>query len=354
MRAALRVGAYQLGWTRIPPHAAVSATVDVVRGPGRSVVNAVLRRVATDLGRGPVAWPDPATELSYPDWIVARLARDLGPASARAALVAMNRPASMTVRPDGYVQDRASQLVAAHVAPGPANGSSMCAPRRAARPPPWRPPPVGRPGGGGGPVARSGHDVAANAARLGRPDLAVVVADGIVPPWRPASFDRVLVDAPCSGLGVLRRRPDARWRVQPGDVPRLAGLQRRLLAAAVPLVRPGGVLVYSVCTLTREETADIDGWLARTAPALEPLPPPRRARGSEPAGGRCSSRRRPTPTACTFWPSGSRSSRVSRWFASPLRSSPPTSPPSAPRSTGSGPRPTGCTWTSWTATSCPT
>ncbi len=58
-----------------------------------------------------MAWPDPATELSYPDWIVARLARDLGPASARAALATMNRPAAMTVRPDGYVQDRASQLV---------------------------------------------------------------------------------------------------------------------------------------------------------------------------------------------------------------------------------------------------
>ncbi len=97
----------------------------------------------------------------------------------------------------------------------------------------------------------------------------------LLPPWRPGSFDRVLVDAPCSGLGVLRRRPDARWRVQPGDVPRLAALQRRLLsAAAVPLVRPGGVLVYSVCTLTREETRGIDGWLARTAPALEPLPCP--------------------------------------------------------------------------------
>jgi 16S rRNA (cytosine967-C5)-methyltransferase len=272
IRAALRVGAYQLGWTRIPPHAAVSATVDVVRGPGRSVVNAVLRRVATDLGRGPVAWPDPATELSYPDWIVARLARDLGPSSARAALVAMNRPASMTVRPDGYVQDRASQLVAAHVGARPGERIlDVCA----------------APGGkatalAGDPALVVAADlsparaatVAANAARLDVRDLAVVVADGVVPPWRPASFDRVLVDAPCSGLGVLRRRPDARWRVQPGDVPRLAGLQRRLLTAAVPLVRPGGLLVYSVCTLTREETAGIDGWLARTAPALQPLPPP--------------------------------------------------------------------------------
>jgi 16S rRNA (cytosine967-C5)-methyltransferase len=102
----------------------------------------------------------------------------------------------------------------------------------------------------------------------------VVVADGVSPPWRPGCFDRVLVDAPCSGLGVLRRRPDARWRVQPGDIPRLAGLQRRLVAAALPLVRPGAELVYSVCTLTREETSGIDNWLARTAPGLEPRPPP--------------------------------------------------------------------------------
>ena len=84
----------------------------------------------------------------------------------------------------------------------------------------------------------------------------------------------MLVDAPCSGLGVLRRRPDARWRVKPADVARLAVLQRDLLAAALPLVRPGGVLVYSVCTLTGEETRGIDGWLARTAPDAIPVPPP--------------------------------------------------------------------------------
>ena len=83
VRAALRVGAYQLGWTRIPPHAAVSATVDVVRGPGRVLVNAVLRRVAGRAGRRSGRLAGPATELSYPDWIVARLAQDLGPEPAR-------------------------------------------------------------------------------------------------------------------------------------------------------------------------------------------------------------------------------------------------------------------------------
>ena len=104
--------------------------------------------------------------------------------------------------------------------------------------------------------------------------MATVVADGLAPAWRSGCFDRVLVDAPCSGLGVLRRRPDARWRVRPDDVSRLAGLQKALLTAAIPLVRPGGVLVYSVCTLTRAETTLIDRWLADEHPELEPLTPP--------------------------------------------------------------------------------
>jgi 16S rRNA (cytosine967-C5)-methyltransferase len=273
VRSALRVGAYQLGWTRIPPHAAVSATVEVVRGPGRTVVNAILRRVATQLEAGPVAWPDPATELSYPDWIVAQLARDLGPQAARDALLTMNEPAAMTVRTDGYVQDQGSQMVAAHVGARPGERIlDLCA----------------APGGkatalaAGGPALVVAADLspsraaflAANASRLDAQTVVTVVADGTTPPWPAASFDRVLVDAPCSGLGVLRRRPDARWRIQPADVARLAGLQRRLLAAARPLVRPGGVLVYSVCTMTSEETRAVDGWLARAAPQLVPLPPP--------------------------------------------------------------------------------
>ncbi len=273
VRAALRLGAYQLGWTRVPAHAAVSATVATVGGPGRSVVNAVLRRVAADLAAGPLAWPDAATELSYPEWIVDRLVSDLGPAAGRDALVTMNEPAVMTTRSDGYAQDRASQLVAAYVDAQPGERIlDLCA----------------APGGkatalaGARPAVVVAADisparaavVAANAARLGAAAVRTVVADGTRPPWPAGSFDRVLVDAPCSGLGVLRRRPDARWRVQPGDIDRLADLQRRLLTAAIALVRPGGTLVYSVCTLTREETARIDRWLARTAPQLVPLPPP--------------------------------------------------------------------------------
>ncbi|HET9071906.1 MAG TPA: transcription antitermination factor NusB [Acidimicrobiales bacterium] len=273
VRAALRLGAYQLAWTRVPPHAAVAATVAEVGGPGRSLVNAVLRRVADDVARGPVRWPDPATALSYPDWVVARLGADLGPAAARAALEQMNVAAAATERDDGYIQDPASQMVAAHVGARPGERVlDLCA----------------APGGKATALAGAGAAlvvaadvdpgrsavVAGNAARLGLATVAAVVADGRRPPLRPGAFDRVLVDAPCSGLGVLRRRPDARWRSQPGDLPRLAALQRELLDAAVPLVRPGGTLVYSVCTLTREETAGIDRWLAAAHPDLVPLPPP--------------------------------------------------------------------------------
>ena len=91
---------------------------------------------------------------------------------------------------------------------------------------------------------------------------------------RARTFDRVLVDAPCTGLGVLRRRADARWRVVPADVEALAALQRRLLDAAIPLLKPGGTLVYSVCTLTAAESTGIDAWLADAHPELAPLPPP--------------------------------------------------------------------------------
>jgi len=114
-----------------------------------------------------------------------------------------------------------------------------------------------------------------NAARTGAAQrVAVVTADGRCPPWRPGAFDRVLVDAPCSGLGVLRRRPDARWRIQVDDVGRLAALQQELLAAALDLVRPGGLLAYSVCTMTAEETSGIDAWLGEAHPTWEPVDPP--------------------------------------------------------------------------------
>jgi 16S rRNA (cytosine967-C5)-methyltransferase len=275
VRAALRLGVYQLAYLRVPRHAAVSATVEEVTGPGRSMVNAVLRRVADEVDAGPVRWPDPATQLSYPDWIVARLATDLGSVPARAAMETMNTAAEVTERADGYIQDLGSQMVAAHV--GAAAGErilDLCAApggKATALAGAGDPPALVVAGDLG--VARSAV-VAGNARQLGADNLAAVVADGLEAPWRPRSFDRVLVDAPCSGLGVLRRRPDARWRLHPDDIPRLAELQRRLVRAAIPLVRPGGLLVYSVCTVTRAETAGVDSWLTAEYPELRPVAPP--------------------------------------------------------------------------------
>jgi 16S rRNA (cytosine967-C5)-methyltransferase len=268
-RNALRLGAHQLHHLGTPPHAAVSATVAVAPPRSRGLVNAVLRRIA----EAPVTWPDDATRLSYPDWVVERLVEDLGRDDALAALEQMNEPAAATVRDDGYTQDLASQWVAG--AAGAAAGelvADLCA----------------APGGKATLLASTGAHVLAsdlaparvaliteNLARLaggaGQGSVAVALADGTRPPWRPASLDRVLVDAPCSGLGVLRRRPDARWRATPDDVGRLVPLQRRLLAAAIGLLVPGGTLLYSVCTMTAAETREVDAWLAGEHPGLAAL-----------------------------------------------------------------------------------
>jgi 16S rRNA (cytosine967-C5)-methyltransferase len=90
-----------------------------------------------------------------------------------------------------------------------------------------------------------------------RDSLGVVAGDGTRPPWPPDSFDRVLVDAPCTGLGALRRRPESRWRRQPSDIADLAALQVALLGAALDSTRPGGVLVYATCSPVVAETAGV-------------------------------------------------------------------------------------------------
>ena len=269
VRNALRLGVYQLVFAGVARHAAVGETVEVAPRPARGLVNAVLRRVAD----APLAWPDDATRLSVPDWVLDELVASLGPDRALDALAVMNEPAAVSERDDGYVQDPGSQAVAAAVGAGPGERVlDLCS----------------APGGKATAMAAAGArvvgaDVRPGRARLVRANatqldvterLAVVVADGTRPPWRPAAFDRVLVDAPCSGLGTLRRRADLRWRIEPEAVERLARLQGRLVAAAADLVRPGGVLVFSVCTLTAAESTGIDAWLAAERPDLVPEPPP--------------------------------------------------------------------------------
>ena len=332
VRAALRLGAYQL-LHDTPAHAAVGSTVDAVgaRSPrARGFVNANLRA----LTRLPRPWPEPdddAVALSYPDWLVARLVDELGADDARAALVAMNDPAAVTLRPDprqvttaaladelraagaevepgrlvadalvvrgvgdpgrlpavregrATPQDQGSQAVVAVLGPEPGERIADLA---------------AAPGGKATAIAervgRDGTVVAVDVDagrvrlidgarhRVGLPWLFPVVADGRRSPLVHATFDRVLLDAPCSGIGVLRRRADARWRLQADAIDELAALQRDLLAAAAPLVRPGGVLVYSVCTVTAAETIAVDNW-ARDAlaqfRALDPSGPPWRRHG---------------------------------------------------------------------------
>ena len=274
VRRLLRLGAFQLTYLQTPPHAAVSATVESAPRRVAGLVNAVLRRVAEHPldPDDPAVWPDEATRLSYPDWIVDRLRVDLGAGDAAAALAAMNVPAPATTRDDGYVQDAASQAVVDLVAAAPGDlVVESCA----------------APGGKATALAARAHRViafdhtasrvgliAANAASTGTRDrLDPVVADGRHPPLRPGQADAVLVDAPCSGLGSLRRRADARWRIAEADVAALADLQVELGVAAAGLVRPGDRLVYSVCTLTTAESTGVVDRLVAAVPGLIPEPP---------------------------------------------------------------------------------
>lgn len=324
VRAALRLGAYQL-LHDVPAHAAVGETVDALasRSPrAKAFVNGALRSL-TRLGP---PWPVPEREavaLSYPDWLVDALAGAVGADAARGALSAMNEPAAVTLRPnprrvtpealsaeleasgvrvergqlvrdallvqgvgdpaelpavrDGRAtpQDQASQAVA--LAVGAHDGERVA---DVAAAPGGKATALAETVGDRGVVAAVDVDrgrlrlVADAITRLGVPSAHPVVADARMLPLRSGAFDRVLVDAPCTGLGALRRRPDARWRVDPAMTAELAGLQHELVAAAASLLRPGGRLVYSVCTLTREETVGVDEWARSHLVDLVAVDPP--------------------------------------------------------------------------------
>jgi 16S rRNA (cytosine967-C5)-methyltransferase len=226
----------------------VGETVELAPKRARGFVNAVLRRVAST----PMTWPSDAVRLSYPDWILQRLLDELGHDDGLATLAVMNEAPPVTERDDGYVQDLGSQWVAAAV---PAREGELVLDVCAA------------PGGKATGIATTGATVVAadlqlqrvglitdNADRLGTSDVLALAADATHPPFKTATFDHVLIDAPCSGLGTLRRRADARWRIQPSDVADLRALQQRIIDASAPLVTHGGTLTYSVCTLLAEES----------------------------------------------------------------------------------------------------
>jgi 16S rRNA (cytosine967-C5)-methyltransferase len=281
VRAALRLGAYQLAYLdRVAVHAAVNESVELVRAARleRAVpfANAVMRRLAAGLRDLLEALPEGPLRHSYPDWVYETWRRDWGEEEALALMRAQNEAPETVVRlvrgeidgepteiPVAYrvarvdeqalaegriwPQSRGSQL--AGLAVGARDGErvlDLCA----------------APGGkatmlAGEVVAVELHEgrareLAENARRLGAANVRVVNADALALPEELTGFDRVLVDAPCSGLGVLAARPDLRWRAQP-----LPELQLALMRAAAERVKPGGTILYSVCTLNRDENEAI-------------------------------------------------------------------------------------------------
>ncbi|MET7326969.1 transcription antitermination factor NusB [Nonomuraea sp. NPDC005650] len=344
VRDALRLGAHQLLRMRVPPHAAVGTTVDLVRlriGQGAAkFANAVLRKIGSRTLEEwlPIVAPDPADDpvghlavaYGHPRWIVSAFRDALGGPdempdlleadNARPLVTLVARPGRSSVEeleatgalPARYspyaaylregdpgqieavaetraaVQDEASQLVALALTRVPLEGDGdevwldMCAGpggkaglldaiathgdleglSREARERAHGQAPGAAPAAFPGGARLVAADLQQHRARLvwqTTRDAAVLTADGTEPAWRPGVFDRVMVDAPCTGLGALRRRPEARWRRDPQGIADLGKLQRRLLGTALDAVRPGGVVAYVTCSPHLAETRVVVG-----------------------------------------------------------------------------------------------
>jgi 16S rRNA (cytosine967-C5)-methyltransferase len=295
VRQALRIGAAELLLLGTPPHAAVASTVGIVPRPFAGLVNAVLRRVAAE-GPGVLDGLD-APRLDTPAWLWSAWHAAHGPAvRAIAAAHQQAAPLDLTLRPGAAAPEGAEILPTGSVRlppgtritelPGFDEGAFWAQDAAAALPALLLGARPGEriadlcaaPGGKTAQLAAAGAEVvaverdAARAARLGenlarlRLRAEVVVADALE--WRPdGAFDAVLLDAPCSATGTLRRHPDIAVLKRAQDVAALAALQARLMAAAARLLRPGGRLVYATCSLQAEE-----GEAQAAAAGLEPWP----------------------------------------------------------------------------------
>ena len=274
VRALLLAGAHEVLRGTTPAPIVVSAWVDAAKELGldraAGFVNGVLRSVAA--AGAPEL--DLARAAGFPTWFDDLLGPDTG-----AFLAASNEPARVGHRVPPGVEappgDRVSGIGAAVLVDQPVPGLPVQDPASVAvvealgveagmRVLDLAAAPGGKTahlldlvGSGGSVVAGElhGRRVRTGAKRV--PGAAWVRADGRRPPFRPGSFDRVLLDAPCSGLGTLRRRPELRLRVTPEDVDRLARIQVDLVEAALDLLAPGGRLVYAVCTVTPQETVEV-------------------------------------------------------------------------------------------------
>jgi 16S rRNA (cytosine967-C5)-methyltransferase len=298
VRAALRLGAYQLGYTDTAPHAAVNESVELVRRARleRAVpfANAVLRRLAEGIASLLGSLPDGPLKESYPDWIHEVFVHELGEEGALALMQTMNEPLETVVRlvrgepPLGaqptdvagaYRVERVDELAVAEGRIWPQSRGSQLAglcvgSRGDERVLDLCAAPGGKAGQLRGEVTAvevdpgRARELRANLATFGRGDVIVVEGDGTSLPPELDGFDRALVDAPCSGLGVLAQRPDLRWRARP-----LPELQAALLRTAAERVRPGGTIVYSVCTLNPDECeAIVDASRLRALPLGEEWP----------------------------------------------------------------------------------
>jgi 16S rRNA (cytosine967-C5)-methyltransferase len=237
VRAALRVAGFELAWSEAPAHAVADDAVELVREAGleraTGFTNAVARRLSEGFGDLVASLPEGALKQSYPDWIHEVWVRDFGAAETLELERAQNEPPPLE---DYRGMSRASRVAAEAVGsqPGERILDACAAP--------------------GNKTSLLQGEVTAVEINAGRarllaerlPNVHVVNAD--VRELDERGFDRALVDAPCSGLGVLNRRPDLRWRGSP-----LPELQLELLRAAADRTRAGGSVVYSVCTLNADE-----------------------------------------------------------------------------------------------------
>ncbi len=274
VRAALRIAGYQLAWLDVPAHAVVGESVELVRRARLERATAFTNAVGRKLGQGlrglVASLPEGPLKHSYPDWIWDVWRRDLGEQEALELMRAQNEPSETVVRLvrgeiDGEPTDvpgayRVKRIDPAALEQGriwpQSHGSQVAGLAVGSRPGEKVLDMCAAPGGKtsmlqGEVVAVEvnegrARELQENLRRLGRADVRVVVGDARE--LDEGGFDRVLVDAPCSGLGVLGRRPDLRWRARP-----LPELQLELLRAAAERARPGGTIVYSVCTINADE-----------------------------------------------------------------------------------------------------
>lgn len=304
VRIALHLGIYQLRYLdRIPRHAAVTDSVELVkRARKRSAtgfVNAVLRKA----GREPVTWPDAATEFSCPAWLLAKWTAEYGRETAlgiaKAALVAPEtyvrlgsgaRPgpeleatdvaggyrvhSGSPVPPGSRIQDIGSQSVVPWLDLKPGlSFLDLCA----------------APGNKTAQALESGVEAIAcdlHWKRLVNVEACRrVVLDASCPLPLAAKFDRILVDAPCSGTGTLARNPEIKWRVQPANLTELAALQKAILVSALSCLKPDGRLVYSTCSLEKEENHEVVSAVLQDVSGLRLLETSRRIPGITPGDG---------------------------------------------------------------------